>query len=194
MIEQLRRILPVPASPAQAMFAVVGALAVIAALAIHSPSGDPALAGPVRAAPPPPDPSPAAVTSGGLRRLSRTLGRPIYWVGPRAGTTYELRRAAGGNIFVRYVPAGAAAGSKGAYLTVGTYPVTDAFRATQSFATQANVGSKPVAGGGLAVYRLAQATNVYVVFPGLDYQLEVFSADAAEALRLATNGDLRPVA
>jgi hypothetical protein len=170
--------------------------AVVAALVVH-PLGRPdELAGPVPpapvATPSPPGPSPSALDLAALRKSAATLGSPVYWIGPRESTTYELRRGAQGNVLLRYLPDGARPGTEGVFVTVGTYSIANAFEATRAFVAGGSFGSRPLTGGGLAVYRLAQPTNVYVVYPGLDYQLEVFSPEPGEALRLATE-ELRPL-
>lgn len=72
---------------------------------------------------------PRAVTVADLKALGSSLVQPIYWVGPRARTTYELTRK-GTNIFLRYLPRGVPVGAKQTALTVGTYRVPKAFAAT----------------------------------------------------------------
>jgi hypothetical protein len=195
-IERFRRLVPEPASPGQAALAVVGAILIVVALVAHA-GGTPRAAAPAppgQTTPQPAAAAPVAVSPARLRRLASSGGQPIYWVGPRAGVTYELRRAARGDTFLRYLPAGVPIGDRRAFLTVGTYPLANAFSATKALAKEPRVASKKVAGGGLAVYRLAKPTNVYVAYPRLDYQIEVFSASPVDARRLATSGDLHPVA
>src|SRR5438132_5306708 len=42
------------------------------------------------------------VTPRGLRTLVGALRQPIYWIGSQGNVTYELSRATGGRIFIRY--------------------------------------------------------------------------------------------
>src|SRR6476646_5979771 len=44
-----------------------------------------------------------AVSVSELRALPTVLGHPLYWAGPRAGTTYELTRSPDGRVYVRYL-------------------------------------------------------------------------------------------
>ena len=68
-----------------------------------------------------------AVTPAELKSLATSLAQPIYWVGPEPRVTYELTQTTGGLIYVRYLPAGVEVGDRRTFLTVGTYPVNNAF-------------------------------------------------------------------
>jgi hypothetical protein len=137
---------------------------------------------------------PMAATPGALRALSASSGKPIYWVGPRPGTTYEFTRTAGGRSYVRYLPHGAKIGNRSAaYTIVGTYPTQNAHKVLTQLAKQPNEKSVPSPGGGVAVYSTSAPTNIYVAFPGEDVQIEVFDPSAAKARRLVTTGRVAPV-
>jgi hypothetical protein len=137
---------------------------------------------------------PVAATPAALRALSAKAKQPIYWVGPRPGQTYELTRTAGGRVYVRYLPAGAAIGNRRAdYTIVGSYPTPGALQVLKSLAKQPNEKSVPAPGGGLAVYSASAPTNVYVAFPGQNVQIEVFDPSARKALRLVKTGRVAPV-
>ena len=128
-----------------------------------------------------------------LRAAAAASAGPIYWVGARARTRLEVSETSGGTIFVRYLPLGTEAGDLEPHLTVATYARPNAFSEVQAAAE--NEGSKTVEldGGGIAVYDPAQPTNVHLAFPGEEYQVEVFSPEGGEALRLVENGKLKPV-
>ena len=129
-----------------------------------------------------------------LRSASAQAKRPIYWVGPRSGQTYELTRTASGRVYIRYLPPGAKIGNRRAdYTIVGTYPTKDALKVLQDLAKQPTEKSVPAPGGGIAVYATNAPTNVYVAFPGSDEQIEVFDPSATRALRLVTSGRVAPV-
>ena len=71
---------------------------------------------------------PVLVSADQLTSESKSLGRPIYWAGPRSNWSYELTVTNSGRVYVRYLPRGAAAGdSRSSFLTVGTYPGVDAY-------------------------------------------------------------------
>ena len=145
------------------------------------------LAGAGGAAPPKPTaataPGPAALASAdGLKVLSGALKQPIYWAGSApAATTYELTRLKNGSIYVRYLPRGTVAGSRSPYLTIGTYPLRDAFGATSVTARQKSSVIVPVKNG-IAFYSTQRPTSVYIAFKGTDYQVEIFDPSAAQAL------------
>jgi hypothetical protein len=137
---------------------------------------------------------PVSATPDALRALSTRAKQPIYWVGPRRGQTYELTQTAGGRVYVRYLPAGAAIGNRRAdYTIVGTYPTPGALQVLKSLAKQPKEKSVPAPGGGLAVYSTAAPTNIYVAFPGSNVQIEVFDPSARKALRLVKTGQVAPV-
>jgi hypothetical protein len=119
-----------------------------------------------------------------LRALSVALGHPIYWAGPRSGVTYELTRAPGGHVFVRYLPSGAEIGNDRPYLTIGTYPVNNAFALTKALSNEASSVRVAVGNGGVAFYARARPTNVYLSYPGSNIQVEVFDPTAGAARRL----------
>ena len=137
---------------------------------------------------------PVAATPAALRSVSAKAKRPIYWVGPRSGQTYELTRTRGGRVYVRYLPPGAKIGNRRAdYTIVGTYPTPNALKVLQDLAKQPTEKSMPAPGGGIAVYAKNAPTNIYVAFPGSDEQIEVFDPSAKRALRLVTSGRVAPV-
>lgn len=151
---------------------------------------------PIRAAGaqgPAPKPSFGAVSLHGLKTFARSLDRPVYWVGPRLRVTYELTQTPDGNIFLRYLPRGAAAGAPGTFLTVGTYPLRNAFQVTKALGQEKGVVSMTVGGNGIGVYRSSSATSVYVAYLGLGYQVEVYDPIPQRAQRLVASGRLRPV-
>src|SRR5204863_475565 len=53
---------------------------------------------------------PEIVAPSRLHALAATLGHPLYWAGTNPGMRYELTRAARGNVFIRYLPAGVKVG------------------------------------------------------------------------------------
>lgn len=135
-----------------------------------------------------------AISQQGLQTLAAALDHPIYWAGSKPNRTYELTQTPDGRIYIRYLPAGIAVGSPNTYLTIGTYPVSGAYAATRRIAVQAGSVRIPVGDGGIAFYRQSLPTNVYVAFPGSNYQVEVFDPIAADAHKLVSSGGIRKVA
>jgi hypothetical protein len=127
-----------------------------------------------------------AVSEQTLRGLRSTLGRPIYWAGPRSGTTYELTQTKGGRVFIRYLPKGVEVGTSKPYLTVATYRVKNAIAATERAARQSGSVRVQARDGAVAFYRRSRPTNVYLAFPESGAQIEVFAPSGKEAQRLVS--------
>jgi hypothetical protein len=137
--------------------------------------------------------SAVAVSVNRLKALATSLGQPIYWAGSRPGITYEFTRTADGKIYIRYLPAGVPAGASTPYLTVGTYPLRRAFRVTREAGSGAKSVKIAIGGGAIAVYSRGHSKNVYVAYPGSNFQIEVFDPKAGVARRLVTSQSIAPV-
>ena len=134
---------------------------------------------------------PVAMSSAALLAFVQGLGRPVYWIGPSAGFTYELTRTSAGNVFVRYLPKGVQVGDKrAAFTVVGTYPYPGALAALKAVpkAKAANL-----AGGGVLVSTTSDPRSVHLAYPGVDYQIEVYDPVAGRARVIALSGRVRPV-
>src|SRR5262249_44346085 len=136
---------------------------------------------------------PQGLTLGGLRQFARKVGHPVYWLGARPGATYEVSQSTDGRVFLRYLPSRAAVGSTAPYLTVGTYPVRDARAVTRTQAQAKGSVSVPLGSGAVAFYAADRPTNVYEAFPGVDYQVEVYSAVHSKARALVATGRVVPI-
>lgn len=132
---------------------------------------------------------PVLASAGQLSSASHSLGRPIYWAGPRDDSSYELTVTAGGRAYVRYLPRGAAAGdSRADFLTVATYPGTQAYENLKKVSTGPAVHSNLLDDGGLLVAPKRLPNSVYLAYPEADYQVEVYDSMSGAARRLALNG------
>ena len=145
-------------------------------------------------------PKPAPVRAGAvpvtpavLSSLALSSSSPLYWAGPRSGFTYELTKTADGRVFIRYLPHGVPVGAVEPYLTVGTYPVADAFAVTSTLAHESGAIGVTVPGGGVGFYDTSRPTNVYLAFPGTSSQIEVYDPAAGEARRLVVSGEITRV-
>jgi hypothetical protein len=125
-----------------------------------------------------------AISRSGLSTLAPRLGRPIYWLGPIPGTTLELTRTPDGRTFVRYLPAGVPVGSRTPQLTVATYPFPNGLAATKLASRSIATVRIPLRDGGVAFFARSRPSNVYVAFPGVGEQIEVFAPGAARARAL----------
>ena len=134
---------------------------------------------------------PVAVSASGLATLAAHTSYPIYWAGPRSSKLYEITQAPNGDISLRYLPKGAGAGYTGVVLSVGTYPFRDAYdSAKKTLETSNDNVAVPVGGDALAFRSKQSRTNVYVVFPDEDVQIEVFSPTPGQAQRIVEAGQI----
>ena len=121
----------------------------------------------------------------GLKTLA-ALGIPIYWAGERPGVTYELTKTADNRVFIRYLPAGVPIGSGKRYLTIGTYPLRNAFVVTSRLA--ASSGSAPVGIGKDGVAFSSQSPeSVFLAHRGSGVQIEVYDPTPGRARELVTS-------
>ena len=136
-----------------------------------------------------------ALTEAELIDAVKQLGADVYWAGPVKGAKYTLAVPADGQAYVRYLPDGQGIEDTNPnYVVIATYTTTDAFTATQAAGNTSN-GVSFISPAGAAVYYSKDTpTNVYVAYPNLNYQIEVFNPIAATALEIAsTTGALRLV-
>jgi hypothetical protein len=128
-----------------------------------------------------------ALTENELIDAVKKLGVDVYWAGPVDGAKYTLSAPAEGQVYLRYLPNGdGLTDTKPNYVVIATYTTADAFTATQAAGNQSN-GVTFINNQGAAVYYNKDVpTNVYVAYPNLSYQIEVFSPIAATALDIAT--------
>lgn len=132
------------------------------------------------------------VTADALRETSAE-GSPIYWAGERQGTELELSRPDEQRTYVRYLTDGAEAGDPRAdFLTIGTYESEDPAAALrrQSKREGGVLGKAP--GGATVYFDASRPESVYVAFPGVDAQIEVYDPNFKQALQLANSGQIVP--
>lgn len=136
---------------------------------------------------------PTIVSQTQLQRFASSLDHPVYWAGPKPGYAYELT-SSHGRVWVRYLPSGVKAGDpRASFLVVGTYELSDAFAGLQRIAKSPTSVSRPIPDGGLLVYNTTRPTSVYFSYPGVKYQVEVYSPSPAAALGLVTGGKTAPI-
>lgn len=123
------------------------------------------------------------------------LGVDVYWAGPVDGAKYTLSVPVEGQAYVRYLPNGEGINDTAAnYVVIATYVTPDAFASTQAAGNQTNGVTFINAQGAAVFYSKETPTNVYVAYPNIDFQIEVFSPIAKTALDIASKqGALRLV-
>jgi hypothetical protein len=134
------------------------------------------------------------VTLEELRDEASSEGKPIYWAGAQPGTELELSRPDQEKTYVRYLTGGAEAGTKDtAFLTVGTYDFPGAAAALKELSKEPGGVGAATAGGGIIYFDRASPQNVYLAYPGVDIEVEVYEPDAKRALGLVASGQIVPV-
>jgi hypothetical protein len=129
-----------------------------------------------------------------LAAISREVGHPVYWAGPKAGYTYELTRTGSGNLYIRYLPKGVDVGDgRPDFLVVGTYPLRGAYAGVKKEATREGAITQKLPGGGLAVANGNRRSSVYFAYPDSGLQIEVYDPSPQVARDLVFQGKIRPV-
>ena len=136
--------------------------------------------------------APAAVSPETLTAFASSHDGPVYWVGPMAARKLELTSTTAGT-FVRYLPLSASIGDSERAITVGTYPMRNAYATAVGRAKTTQMTSRETVGGGIAVWSKTRPTSVYLAFPGIPHLVEVYAPDADQARALALSGRIRPV-
>jgi hypothetical protein len=130
-----------------------------------------------------------------LKSAVKQLGVDVYWAGPVADAKYTLSVPETGKAYVRYLPNGQGIDDTNPYyVVIATYTADDAFNATQAAGNQTNGVSFINPDGAAVYYSKETPTNVYVAYPNLNYQIEIFNPMAQTALDIASKpGALRLV-
>jgi hypothetical protein len=126
-----------------------------------------------------------------LQALPVTLNQPIYWAGPQKGYHYEFWRLKSNRVYVRYLPSNVPAGANGAhYLIVSTYPFPHAYKALKK---QANGRGEKGPNNSFIWALPGNPKHVYIAWPKVPYEIEVFDPKASKAAAYAANGDVTTV-
>jgi hypothetical protein len=121
--------------------------------------------------------------------------KPIYWLGERDGSEYEVTRTRGGRFYLRYLADSAQAGDERPdFITVGTYPSKDGvgdLREAEETIDGAELGRTD--DGAILLIDPSSATSAHLAYPGGDSQIEIYSPVPGQALRIAKRGDVQPI-
>ena len=138
-----------------------------------------------------------AQTSGGVCLTEKELRTLVsenrivaYWTGPIKDATYSINATTPGQVFVRYILKGMDCGSTEAkFRVIATYAEADAFKTTQEAGNQAEGVSLANPDGSVVYFNKNAPNNVYVAYPRVDYQIEIYDPDAKTAVTLATTSN-----
>ena len=139
----------------------------------------------------------AAQTSGGVCLSEKELRSIVaenkvvaYWTGPVKDATYSINTSTAGQVFVRYILKGMDCGStEPKFRVIATYSQTDAYNSTLQAGNQAEGVSLSNPDGSVVYFSKNAPNNVYVAYPNLDYQIEIYDPDAKTAVTLATTNN-----
>jgi hypothetical protein len=131
------------------------------------------------------------VSADSLRAVAAKEAAPVYWAGERSGTELELSQPSKDRTYVRYLTGDAAAGDRRAsFLTVGTYAQPNAVTALRRQGKEAG-GSISIAPGNATVYfDRTDPRSVYLAYPGVPVQIEVYDPNFKRALQLVNSGQI----
>lgn len=133
------------------------------------------------------------VTVADLREAAATLGQPIYWAGPVAGTELELRELGEEGVQVRYLAEGAEAGTGSVKsLTIGSYPLPDPTAALNGFAKRSGAIVLHASDGRKVVTSKQAPASAYFASPENSVQVEVYDPSPKRAVNLALSGKVQP--
>jgi len=116
---------------------------------------------------------------------------PVYWAGEQKGTELELSQPGEGRTFVRYLNEGAEAGDpRPNFLTVGTYALAHAVSTLRRQGRQPGgvIGSAP--GHATVYFSKKDPHSVYLAYPGIEVEIEVYDPNFTRALRLVDSGQI----
>ena len=179
--ERGRRAGPSPFAVVGGLCAIVAAVAVVLLLVVDRGGKAPR-----------PTAASLLLTAADLQARASAATAPVYWVGPRSATRYALELRADGSSLVRYLPNGKRETSD-ALLVVATYPSTTALADVKAAGRRQGSTTLALPNGGIATYEEGRPTNLFVAYPGVDAQFEVFDTSAARARAAVANQRLQPV-
>jgi hypothetical protein len=143
-----------------------------------------------------PTTGPESATLESLRESASERGTPIYWAGPQEDAELEVTDSDGGErVYVRYLTGGAEPGDpRPKFLTIGTYVYPGAAEALKRQAKETGGELKSAPGGATVYINPDHPQSVYLAYPGVGVEIEVYDPNPQRALNLVTAGQIVPVA
>jgi hypothetical protein len=138
---------------------------------------------------------PEVVEASDLSDAADRAGHPVYWAGEREGKKIELAESDDGRVYVRYLDENAEAGVRSTkFMTVATYPTDDAVAALRRGAKRLpNAELARGDDGSVVLIDPSTPGSVRIAHPGSDEQIEFYTPNIRESIRLATDGSIQPV-
>jgi hypothetical protein len=134
------------------------------------------------------------VSEESLREAAAEQGTPIYWAGPpEEDAELELSQPDSERTYVRYLTEGAEAGDPEPFLTVGSYALENPTAALRRQGNETGGVLASAPNNGTVYFSRNEPESVYLAYPRIDVQVEIFAPDFEEALQLATSGQIELV-
>lgn len=134
---------------------------------------------------------PTILSESQLKAFGKAQAFPVYWAGPQKDRRYEVTRTAQGRVYIRYLGPNAEVGTdKPLFLTVGTYPGSNAYAALQVVGRRSGAVRVKTQTGALVVLPSATARSAYFAFPQSNFQVEVYAPQAGRARSLVLDGQI----
>ena len=111
----------------------------------------------------------------------------------RSNQTYELRKTTQGGFLVRYLPPGTAVRRRSSRAYRRHVPRQTSLRRRQTAQPTKGASISELAGGGLAVVNPRFPKSVYIAYPGLEFEIEVFDPSLARARALVASGQITAI-
>jgi hypothetical protein len=138
--------------------------------------------------------APEIVSVDTLREAVSGQEPPVYWAGEEKGTEVELSRPEEGRTYVRYLAGGAEAGDERAdFLTVGTYALANPVAVLKKQGKEPGGVIATAPGKATVYFNRNQPHSVYLAYPGVEAQIEVYDPSFTRALQLVNSGQIVPV-
>jgi hypothetical protein len=141
---------------------------------------------------PPLTPGAKILTQPELQAEVAKLDYRVYWLGPRDNTEYEYTHRPDGRVYIRYLTPGTTAGSYKRFLTVGTYPMLDAYSVVRKISKLPDAERIRVRRG-VGAHSEKTPQSVYVAFRGKDLEIEVYSPEAGAAVQEVKSNNLKKI-
>lgn len=126
-----------------------------------------------------------------LRETAGEQDAPIYWAGEQEGAELELSQPDADHTYVRYLTDGAEAGDpQPDFLTVSTYSTADPVAALRRQGDEPGGVLSEAPGDATVYFNRSQPQSVYLAYPGVDVQIEVYDPDSKQALQLVNSGQI----
>lgn len=110
----------------------------------------------------------------------------VFWAGAIPGAKYTLTHQEPNQNLIRYLPGGVGLEDTNFnYRIIATYKSSTAYDAIVSAGKSSNTVVIKNENGSIIYYERARPKNVFIVFQGLDYQVEIFDPVLGVALKLA---------